>query len=222
MLSYARMKLAAPGLRHAQVRHGDLFNLPLPDGAADAVIMHQVLHFLDEPARAVAEAARLLKPGGRLLVVDFAPHGSSSCASSMRTAGSALRRDQVEGWLEERGPEGRAPARPRPAASGARDKLTVSLWLATKPAVSRREEEARRQVEVCRVMLASTEHKSRFLGRGDIDVSFEFFPPKTEAMEDTLWHAIRRLEPLRPNSSPSPMAPAARRASAPTPRSRAS
>ena len=47
-------------------------------------------------------------------------------------------------------------------------------------------------------MLASTEHKSRFLGRGDIEVSFEFFPPKTEAMENMLWRSIRRLEPLRP------------------------
>ncbi len=47
-------------------------------------------------------------------------------------------------------------------------------------------------------MLTSQEHKSRFLGRGDIDVSFEFFPPKTDAMEQTLWTSIRRLEPLRP------------------------
>jgi methylenetetrahydrofolate reductase (NADPH) len=47
-------------------------------------------------------------------------------------------------------------------------------------------------------MLASSDHKSRFLGRGDIDVSFEFFPPKTAGMEETLWTSIRRLEPLRP------------------------
>ena len=47
-------------------------------------------------------------------------------------------------------------------------------------------------------MLASSEQKSRFLGRGDIEVSFEFFPPKTAAMEETLWGSIRRLEPLRP------------------------
>src|SRR3990170_2286579 len=52
----------------------DLDNGPLPDGAADAVVLHQVLHFLDDPAAAVAEAARLLAPGGKLLVVDFAPH----------------------------------------------------------------------------------------------------------------------------------------------------
>jgi methylenetetrahydrofolate reductase (NADPH) len=49
------------------------------------------------------------------------------------------------------------------------------------------------------VILASPDRKSRFLGSGDIDVSFEFFPPKTETMEQTLWHAIRRLEPLNPN-----------------------
>jgi methylenetetrahydrofolate reductase (NADPH) len=48
-------------------------------------------------------------------------------------------------------------------------------------------------------MLAAPDRKSRFLGSGDIDVSFEFFPPKTEAMEETLWRAIRRLEPLNPN-----------------------
>jgi methylenetetrahydrofolate reductase (NADPH) len=47
-------------------------------------------------------------------------------------------------------------------------------------------------------MLASAEPKSRFLGRGAIDVSFEFFPPRTAAMEETLWRSIRRLEPLRP------------------------
>ena len=49
------------------------------------------------------------------------------------------------------------------------------------------------------MILASPDRKSRFLGSGDIDVSFEFFPPKTETMEQTLWHAIRRLEPLNPN-----------------------
>ena len=61
MLAYARMKLERAGLTHAQARHGDLYNVPLPDGAADAVILHQVLHFLDDPAAAIAEAARLLE-----------------------------------------------------------------------------------------------------------------------------------------------------------------
>ena len=71
MLAYARMKLERAGLSQAQVRHGDLYNVPLPDEAADAVVLHQVLHFLDDPASAVAEAARVLAPGGKLLVVGF-------------------------------------------------------------------------------------------------------------------------------------------------------
>lgn len=45
---------------------------------------------------------------------------------------------------------------------------------------------------------ATSERRSRLLGDGDINVSFEFFPPKTDKMEETLWSAIRRLEPLRP------------------------
>jgi methylenetetrahydrofolate reductase (NADPH) len=47
-------------------------------------------------------------------------------------------------------------------------------------------------------MLTDPDRKSRFLGHGDIDVSFEFFPPRTAAMEETLWRSIRRLEPLNP------------------------
>jgi methylenetetrahydrofolate reductase (NADPH) len=47
-------------------------------------------------------------------------------------------------------------------------------------------------------MAGSSERKSRLLGSGDISVSFEFFPPKTEKMEETLWQSIERLAPLRP------------------------
>ena len=65
---------SAPACTHAQVRQGDIYDLPLADQAADAVVMHQVLHFLSDPQRAVREAARVLAPGGRLLIVDFAPH----------------------------------------------------------------------------------------------------------------------------------------------------
>ena len=74
MLAYARAKLERAGPAHAQVRQGDIYDLPLADRRADAVVMHQVLHFLSDPQRAVREAARVLAPGGRLLIVDFAPH----------------------------------------------------------------------------------------------------------------------------------------------------
>jgi len=74
MLGVARANLERAGIRNCSVRQGDLYNLALPRDGFDAIILHQVLHFLEDGARAVREAARLLRPGGRLLVVDFAPH----------------------------------------------------------------------------------------------------------------------------------------------------
>jgi ubiquinone/menaquinone biosynthesis C-methylase UbiE len=73
MLRLARVKLAEAGL-NADLRQGDMYALPLDGGSADTVILHQVLHYAQQPEAAVAEAARLLAPGGQLLIVDFAPH----------------------------------------------------------------------------------------------------------------------------------------------------
>ena len=74
MLRLARVKLAEAGLDNAELRQADMYALPLPSGSADTVILHQVLHYAQQPEAAVAEAARLLAPGGRLLIADFAPH----------------------------------------------------------------------------------------------------------------------------------------------------
>src|SRR5262249_48128224 len=74
MLALARARLDRAGLKHCSVRQGDIYNLALPKESFDAVVIHQVLHFLDDGARAIGEAARVLRPSGRLLVVDFAPH----------------------------------------------------------------------------------------------------------------------------------------------------
>ncbi|MBI1359900.1 MAG: metalloregulator ArsR/SmtB family transcription factor [Alphaproteobacteria bacterium] len=74
MLTVARSNLLAAGAANASVRHGDASATPYPDACASLVIIHQVLHFLDDPGRALSEAARVLKPGGRLVVADFAPH----------------------------------------------------------------------------------------------------------------------------------------------------
>lgn len=74
MLTVARSNLRDSEAPNASVRQGDVTAAPFEAHSADLVIIHQVLHYLDEPSRAISEAARILKPGGRLLVVNFAPH----------------------------------------------------------------------------------------------------------------------------------------------------
>src|SRR5207244_8834508 len=74
MLSVARVNLEQAGLENGSVRLGDMYQLALPDDSFDAVVIHQVLHYADRPAEAIAEAARVLRPNGGLVLVDFAPH----------------------------------------------------------------------------------------------------------------------------------------------------
>ena len=132
MLAYARARLSRAGLAHAHVRHGDLYDLMMPPGSAEAVIMHQVLHFLGDPARAVREAARLLAPGGRLLIVDFAPHELEFLRTEFAHQRLGFAREHVRQWIAEAGLNpGRAESL-SPEGARARSKLTVTLWLAHK------------------------------------------------------------------------------------------
>jgi ubiquinone/menaquinone biosynthesis C-methylase UbiE len=136
MLAYARNNLTAAGLSNAEVRHGDLYQLALKDGAADAVIMHQVLHYLSEPQHALREAARVLAPGGKLLVVDFAPHDMESLRAEQAHVRLGFSRDTIDGWMRD---AGLAPSSHRdlhPVSDDRTQKLTVSLWLAERPALA--------------------------------------------------------------------------------------
>lgn len=74
MLRAARSRLDHPALSHCEVRWGDAYDLDLPTGSADVVVLHHVLHFLEDPGAALVEATRVLSPGGTLLIADFAPH----------------------------------------------------------------------------------------------------------------------------------------------------
>jgi ArsR family transcriptional regulator len=129
MLSVARANLDRAGIATAQVRQGDLYAPPIERDAFDLVTMHQVLHYLDDPARAIREAARLLRPAGRLLIVDFAAHGLEFLRDEHAHLRLGFSDRQIEEWLGEAGLDLTAKRdfdRRAAAAPG----LTVKLWLA--------------------------------------------------------------------------------------------
>jgi ArsR family transcriptional regulator len=126
MLRLARAKLAAAGL-DAELRQGDMYALPLPSGSADTVIIHQVLHFAQNPAAAVAEAARLLAPGGRLVIVDFAPHEREELRSTDAHLRLGFADEAMLQKLEDAGLAGRVVEH----LEGG--ELTVTIWLGERP-----------------------------------------------------------------------------------------
>lgn len=103
MLRLARVKLAQAGLSGAELRQGDMYALPIATGSADTVILHQVLHYAQQPAAAVAEAARLLGPGGRLLIVDFAPHDHEELRDRDAHARLGFADEAICKWMAEAG-----------------------------------------------------------------------------------------------------------------------
>ena len=135
MLALARARLDRAGLRHCSVRQGDIYDLALPKDSFDAVVIHQVLHFLDDGARAIHEAARVLRPAGRLLVVDFAPHDLEFLRDEHAHRRLGFAAETVTQWMKAAGLDvvlqrSRAP---EPASEG---KIAVSLWLGRDPRIT--------------------------------------------------------------------------------------
>ena len=69
--------MARPGLVHCAVRQADMYRLPLGDACFDAAVLQMVLHYAEDPGAVLAEAARVLRPGGTLVVVDLAEHADT-------------------------------------------------------------------------------------------------------------------------------------------------
>jgi ubiquinone/menaquinone biosynthesis C-methylase UbiE/DNA-binding transcriptional ArsR family regulator len=132
MLALARARLDRAGLKHCSVRHGDIYDLALPRDSFDVVIIHQVLHFLDDSARAIAEAARVLRPGGRLLVVDFAPHDLEFLREEHAHRRLGFATETVTQWLQAAGLD---VLRQETLPPGPQGKIAVSLWLARDPRI---------------------------------------------------------------------------------------
>ena len=132
MLSVARANLEKAGVTNAQVRHGDLFSLPLESGTADLVCLHQVLHYLAEPGAAVREAARLLKPGGRLVISDFAPHELEFLRDEHAHRRLGFSEEEVNAWRRASSLDLVAAETLSPQGGDAR-KLTVKIWVCASP-----------------------------------------------------------------------------------------
>lgn len=131
MLAVARAALDSDGLRHCVVRPGDMYAVPLPDASADLVTIHQVLHYADRPAAAIQEAARVLAPGGRLAVIDFAPHDLEDLRTQHNHRRLGFSDAEVTAWCAHAGLTlTSAESLAGHPASG--HPLTVVLWLAEK------------------------------------------------------------------------------------------
>lgn len=128
MLAVARVNLERAGLSNSIVRLGDMYQLPLADGSFDAVVIHQVLHYADRPAAAIAEAARVLRPGGVLVIVDFAPHALEYLREEHAHRRLGFADSDVDNWCRAAGLDPDSPRR----LPG--DPLTVVVWTARREA----------------------------------------------------------------------------------------
>lgn len=133
MLTVARANLERDGVVQAHLRHGDGANLPYEDGTADLIIIHQVLHFIDEPEPVIAEASRVLAVGGKMLIVDFAPHTLEFLRQVHGHRRLGIRGAALKEWAEKNGLtllEVQSFEQPEHVSEG----LTVQVWSARKTA----------------------------------------------------------------------------------------
>jgi len=128
MLAVARANLDRTGTRNCQVRLGDMYHLPLPERAFEAATLHRVLHYADRPAAALAEAARVLRPGGRLVVVDFARHELEFLRRDYAHRRLGFEDAELAAWFRAAGLEPDAPVRL------AGQPLTMVIWPARRVA----------------------------------------------------------------------------------------
>lgn len=131
MLQLARTKLAESGLSQVRLRQGDAMATPFETASADVVIVHQVLHYLEEPERVLAEASRILQPGGKLIIVDFAPHDLEFMREEFGHHRLGIRQDNMENWAERASLTLNKPIRFDPPKDLERG-ISVLIWSATR------------------------------------------------------------------------------------------
>jgi ubiquinone/menaquinone biosynthesis C-methylase UbiE len=132
MLNLARSRLDEAGHRHCSVRHGSVYDIGVESGSVDVAVLHHVLHFLDDPEAAVHEAARTLRPGGRLLIVDFADHGLEFMRAEHAHRWLGFEHEEISSWCEEAGVIDVSSTPLVHRSESDENTLTVTLWTATQ------------------------------------------------------------------------------------------
>jgi ubiquinone/menaquinone biosynthesis C-methylase UbiE/DNA-binding transcriptional ArsR family regulator len=133
MLAVARANLEKAGLAHIELRQGDINAPPADLGRFDLAIMHQVLHYFDDPARALRQVSQVLNPSGHVIIIDFASHALESLREKQGHRRLGFGREQMTQWLNEAGLDvvaERSIIPPQAQAFAENDALTVSIWLA--------------------------------------------------------------------------------------------
>lgn len=125
MLALARARLARAGLARCSVRQADMYRLALPDGGFNAAVLQMVLHHAEDPALVLAEAARMLAPGGMLVVVELAAHERAEMAARLAHRWPGFADAEMARMLRH---AGLAPGEPARVAGP----LESCIWTATK------------------------------------------------------------------------------------------
>lgn len=127
MLKVARARLLQGGLQHCHVQLGDMYAVDEADQSQDLVILHQVLHFAEAPERVLAEAARVLSPGGQLLIADYAPHTHEFLREKHAHRRLGFSKQDIMRWCAKAGLEIAHVTR----VTG--PELEIDIWDASKP-----------------------------------------------------------------------------------------
>jgi len=206
MLALARANLARAGIDNADIRQGDMYALPFEADSFDVVTIHHVLHYADDPSAALSEAARVVKPGGTVLVVDFSPHDLVELKREHAHVHLGFADNQVQGWLKT---AGLTPLEPIHFPGR---RLMTGIWRGERVVPQRAPARAVaiqgfrdvRRLGVSRALAAAPAGLVRILAAPD------------RGAERTLWETVTRLTPLRPAFFSVTYGAAARRASART------
>jgi SAM-dependent methyltransferase len=124
----ARANLTQAGLERCSVRHGNLYQPPFAPESFDFIVMHQVLHYLEDPGEALVQTAKLLEPGGRMLIADFAPHGLEHLREDHEHRRLGIHGEELAQWADRAGLSIEKDRTLHPPA-GQEESLTVRVWL---------------------------------------------------------------------------------------------